>query len=342
MPDIMGKSVDQLVTLEIRNRAMNIGIMGRLYEAALSEAGGRPLTTLAAEGLHQRLGKGDVVFIITGAGYPPLMPKGESDGPPGAAALAKVLYYGYGVVPIFVCEQIHADPVVASSEAAGVMIRNFEDAKQRRLGGVMLTAPAHPGDAIKWAREILDRHSPKAVISTERLGPNEKGMIHGATGLVKDPKTIVDLSPLIDESRVRGIFSIGIGDNGNEFGFGRIHEKVKELVPYAKKCQCPCGAGMATTVKTDVLIPASVSNWGCYGVEAMLAFLLKNPNLMHTPEEEKRVILACLDAGGLEARYCTKRFIVDGMPGETSMAIVRLLGDIVRINLAPADRGVAH
>lgn len=286
MPDIMGKSVDQMVTLEIRNRAMNIGVMSRLYEAALSEAGGRPLTTLAAEGLHQRLGKGDVVFILTGAGYPPLMPKGESDGPPGAAALARVLYYGYGAVPIFVCEQIHADPIAASSEAAGVMIRSFEEAKQKRLGGVMLTAPANQGEVVEWAAEICDRYTPKALVSAERLGPNEKGSIHGATGLVKQPGSIVDLTPLIDELRKRGVFSIGIGDNGNEFGFGRIHETVKEVVPYGKECQCSCGAGMATIVKTDVLIPASVSNWGCYGVEAMLAFMLKNSNLMHTPQEE--------------------------------------------------------
>ena len=338
----MGQFVDRLITLEIRNRAMNIGVMGRLYEAALLEAGGRPLTTLAAEGLIKHVGKGDSVFIITGAGYPPVMPKGESDGPPGAAALAKILYYGIGAVPIFVSEQLHKDPIVASSEAAGVMIRSFEEAKERRLGGVMATAPNSQEEVAGWAAEIFDRYRPKALISTERLGPNEKGVVHGATGLGKQLGPLIDLSPLIDESHKGGVFSIGIGDNGNEFGFGRIHETVKAVMPYGGKCQCPCGAGMATVVKTDVLIPASVSNWGCYGIEAMLAFMLKNRDLMHTPEEEKRVLLACLDAGGLEARYCTKRFIVDGMPGETSMALIRLLGDMVRINLAPPDRGVAH
>ena len=56
MPDIMGQFVDRLITLEIRNRAQNFGVMGRPYEAALSEAGGRPLTTLAAEGLVERVG----------------------------------------------------------------------------------------------------------------------------------------------------------------------------------------------------------------------------------------------------------------------------------------------
>ncbi len=342
MPYIMGEFVDQLVTLEMRNRAMNIGVMGKLYRAALAEAGGRSLTALAAEGIAKRVGKGDVVFLIAGAGYPPLMPKGESDGPPGVAALARILYYGLGGIPVFVSEQIHAGPIMASSEAAGVMIRSFEEAQGRRLGGVMLTAPNHQEKVVGWASEIFARYRPKALICAERLGPNEKGVVHGATGLGKELGSIIDLSPLIGEAERRGVFSVGIGDNGNEFGFGRIYETVREVMPHGKKCQCSCGGGMATVIKTDVLIPASVSNWGCYGVEAVLAFLLKNRDLMHTPEEEKRVLFACLEAGGLEARYCSKRFIVDGMPGETSMAVVRLLGDMVRINLAPPDRGVAH
>lgn len=342
MPYIMGESVDQLISMEIRNRAMNIGVMGKLYRAALAEAGGRSLTALAAEGIVKHVSRGDVLFLITGAGYPPLMPRGESDGPPGVAALARILYYGMGAIPVFVSEQIHAGPIMASSEAAGVMIRSFEEAKERRLGGVMLTAPNKQANVKGWASEIFDRYRPKAMICAERLGPNEKGIVHGATGLEIGLGSIIDLSPLISEAECRGVFSVGIGDNGNEFGFGRIYETVREVMPRGKKCQCPCGGGMATVTKTDVLIPASVSNWGCYGVEAVLAFLLKNRDFMHTPEEEKRILLACLEAGGLEARYCTKRFIVDGMPGETSMAVVRLLGDMVRINLAPPDRGVAH
>ena len=102
MPYIIGEAVDQLISLEIRNRAMNIGIMGKLYRAALAEAGGRSLTALAAEGIVKHVSRGDVVFLITGAGYPPLMPRGESDGPPGVAALARILYYGIGAIPVFV------------------------------------------------------------------------------------------------------------------------------------------------------------------------------------------------------------------------------------------------
>ena len=64
--------------------------------------------------------------------------------------------------------------------------------------------------------------------------------------------------------------------------------------------------------------------------------------LVQDPETERRIIRACLDAGGWEMRYCTSRFIVDGAEGESSMAIVQLLRDMVRQNIAPPDRGLSH
>lgn len=341
MSDIIGEYVDRLITIEMKNRAMPHGIIHKLYDAARAEAG-RPLTALAAEGIVKRVSKGDVVFIITGAGYPPVMPNGESDGPPGAAVMGRMLYYGLGAVPIYITEEKHAGPVIASSEAAGVMIRSFDEAKNRRLGGVSVTAPIRQTEVPNWTLEIFDRFQAKVVISTERLGPNEKGVIHGATGLAKDPATIVDLSPIIYEAEKRRVFSVGVGDHGNELGFGRIHKEVKNIMPHGQKCQCPCAAGMATVVKTDVVIPAFISNWGCYGIAAMIAFLLKRPDLCHTPEEEKRIVLACLNAGGLESHYCTRRFMVDGARAECGMAAVELLNEMVRLNLADPDTGPAH
>lgn len=73
------------------------------------------------------------------------------------------------------------------------------------------------------------------VIPNERLSPNEKGIIHGATGLA-GWKPMVDLSPLIAEAERRGVFSVGVGDFGNELGFGRIHGAVKEIQPFGKRC----------------------------------------------------------------------------------------------------------
>ncbi len=71
MPDIIGEYVDRLVTVEMRNRGMNHGIVRQIYDEARKEGGGRPITTRAAEALVERVKPGDVVFIVTGAGYFP-------------------------------------------------------------------------------------------------------------------------------------------------------------------------------------------------------------------------------------------------------------------------------
>ena len=343
MPDYIGEHIDRLITTEIKNRGMPHGFLIELYEVARKEAGGRPLTTLAAEGLVRSVGKGDAVFLMTGAGYPPHLPKGESDGPPGAAALARALYWGLGAVPVYVCEANHADPVIASSEGAHIMVKDFADARDLRLGAAIATSPSSSAEVADWAKAIYDEYQPKALISIERLGPNEHGIHNSATGWTIGEETgIVDLTPVVTEAEARGVFSIGTGDHGNEIGFGRIHEDVKRIMPQGAKSQSGTPGGMATVAKADVLIPAMSSNWGAYGVEAALAYLLKDPNLVHSPEMDRAIVTKCIEAGGLEAMYCSTNFLVDNCEGESSMAIVQLLGDMVRLNLRDPDVGVAH
>jgi hypothetical protein len=340
MPDIIGTNVDRLITVEMRNRAMNHHIIGPIYEEARREGGGRPITASAAEALKERVGAGDTVLIVTGAGYAPEAPNGESDGPPGAAALARALFWGLKAVPVYVTEECHAPPVVASSQAAGIMVRDFELARTRRMGASLVTAPTTQEDIADWAREVFDTYRPKAIVAIERLGPNDQGILHYSTGVV--PENYVDISALFDEARSRGVLSIGIGDNANEIGFGRIHSFMQDFHPYGRRCQYEGGTGVPTVVPTDIFLPASVSNWGAYGIAAMLGFLCRNVDLVQTPELERKIVTACLDAGGWEMRYCTSRFIVDGTEGESSMSIVQLLRDMVRVNIAPLDRGLSH
>lgn len=340
MPDIIGENLDRLVTVEMRNRGMNHGIIHRIYEEARREGGGRPITARAGQALVDRVKPGDTVFIVTGAGYAPEAPNGESDGPPGAAALARALFWGLKAVPVYVTEPCHAPPVIAASQAAGIMVRDSELARSRRMGACLETAPQQQAEVAEWASRLFDAHRPAAIIAIERLGPNEHGILHYSTGVV--PSNCVDIAALFDEARRREVLSIGIGDNGNEIGFGRIHGFMKDFHPYGRRCQYAGGVGVPTVVSTDIFLPASISNWGAYGIAAMLGFLKKNVDLVQTPELERRIVTACLDAGGWEMRYCTSRFIVDGTEGESSMAIAQLLRDMVRVNVAPPDRGLSH
>ena len=188
---------------------------------------------------------------------------------------------------------------------------------------------------------MFARYSPAALIFTERLGPNRQGIIHGSTG-ISGFLPMVDLSPILTEATERKVVSIGIGDAGNEIGFGRIFNAVREIQEPGAVCRCSCGDGMATVAATDVLVVASVSNWGAYAIDACLAHLLGREDLPQSPKMAERVIQACFDGGGYEAVFCTQRYLVDGIAGETSIGLTQILREMVRISLLPADSGPAH
>jgi len=170
MLDMVGEAVDRLITIEAKNPGMPHGVLLPMYLAARKANGDKPVTMSAAEGLKKHLGKGDVVFIMTGAGYEPTMPKGESDGPPGAASLARILYRGLGAIPVFVNEECHADPIVASSEAAGLMVKLFEQARDRHLGAAIVNAPTQQSKIKAWVAKLYADYNPKAVVSTQPPG----------------------------------------------------------------------------------------------------------------------------------------------------------------------------
>ena len=115
----------------------------------------------------------------------------------------------------------------------------------------------------------------------------------------------VDIAPVVAEAVRRGILTIGVGDHGNEIGFGAIREAVTLAMPQ--------GGTLCDTTTTDLVVPAMMSNWGCYGIEAALACLLGAASLLHSPAQEERIIRACLDAGGVEAMFTSTDFMVDGL-----------------------------
>jgi D-glutamate cyclase len=254
--------------------------------------------------------------------------------------LARILYEGLGAVPVFVSATGQHIPIVASSRAAGLNVKDsFEHACDWGLGAALATAPADQSQVADWAAGLFDEMKPKAVFSTECIGPRKDGLLYTATGLpLNGPDTkfwgCIDISPVWTEAEKRGIFRVGVGDWGNELGFGTIWSAMARHVPK--------GEIMATVTKADVVVPAANSNWGTIGVEACLAFLLKRPELMHTPEEGERILRACLDAGGYESIYCSTGFSVDFLEEEAEMALAQLLGSFLRQKRSSVDMGMTH
>jgi hypothetical protein len=320
---VIGRHIDRLVTVEARISPTSRNVIVHLYEAACAAQGGGPLSILAAQQILQHLGPGKVVFLTTGAGDPRYLPAGETDGPPGVAALALAIHAATGAVPLLFTEEPFRENLAATTLAAGLGIRSPEHALNTGFTTAILPL-AHDDSAEQQAASYLDTYKPAMVISIEKIGPNKHGIAHTSTGT----PTAADRARaecLFDEAARRGIPSLGIGDNGNELGFGLIADAVAKYKPNGER--------LCTRVKTDVLVPANTSNWGAYAVEAALAALVGKPELMHSAETERRMIEACVAAHGVDGSTGRHTLQVDGMPADASCAIVTLLGCIVRNGL---------
>jgi hypothetical protein len=194
-------------------------------------------------------------------------------------------------------------------------------------------------DTRGWVREIVDTYKPTAMVFIEKGGPNEKGIFHTILGTAKTDDVIAYGHYFVEEARARGIFTIGIGDGGNEIGFGRIHASVKDIQPAGHTCRCPCGSGIATVVGTDVLICAAVSNWGSYGLAAMLGLLTNRLDALQDEETQWRIIEANVRAGGMDGAYARQILGEDGVSVKTSQALITMLHQIIYNGSRELSRG---
>jgi hypothetical protein len=337
--DLIAENADRLVNLDISG----YGVIRSLYEAARAYHK-RPLTLLAAERLLEAIRPCDYFFATSGWVMPGFYPVGETDGPIGAAALGRALGIGLGGRMVVLTEETMVPITVATCRGAGLnvlteadMVRAPREPNPHNLYCLILPFPIDDDAAIKEAGRLFDKYRPKALVAIEKNGPNRKGVYHMVGGF-DNSDCVAKAARLFEEAARRKVLTIGIGDRGNEIGFGAIEEVPRRLLPFGRKCTCPCGAGVVDATTVDVLVTAAVSNWGVYGIAACLAALLDRPEVLHDPATESRMLHCCIDAGGVDGFSCRPIPVTDGMPEAVHVSIVTLLNEIVR---APAPRGPA-
>lgn len=330
--EILAESIDTLTTVEMTAIGPGRGIVRPLYDAAVKAQGGSPIL-IAAKRLVDTVKPGSTVILSTGIVIPDFMPVGESDGPPGIAALCSILSHGLGALPIILCEAETAGPIRDTVEAIGLPVRPYESAKRLATAVVIEEFTADPGVAPAEAEQLLGRMSPSAIIASEKLGVNQVGVTHTSTGKRLDAKRL-RIETLICAAQNRGIYTLAIGDNGNEVGFGIIASAVREHKPYGRTCQCECAAGLACVNVTDNLIVATVSNWGCYGLTAMIAGLIDRVDLIPHREDVRRMIDACVRAGGIDGATAMQSMTVDGIPSDVEESMAEMLRVIVSMGLS--------
>jgi len=120
---LVGRHIDRLTTVEARISPTSRNVIVQLHDAACLAQGGGPLSMLAARQILQHLGPGKTVFLTTGAGDPRWLPTGETDGPPGVAALALAIHAATGAVPLLFTEAEFIENLAATTLAVGLGIR---------------------------------------------------------------------------------------------------------------------------------------------------------------------------------------------------------------------------
>ncbi len=288
------ENIDRLTQVEMRPQGLPVGIISRLYDHA--RKGGEPIAmksaiALRAPSVHR-------VACVTGIAGGPL-PVGEVDGPIGAAALANAL----------VATGKQADVVVPQP-----MLHVIDAVRtaMRASFGVVEDQGASP--------ESYD-----AAVTIEKLGRNRKGLYHSIFGAIIDGQRPLG-DEFIEAMTRAGRPTVGIGDGGNEIGFGAIFDYAREVVPRGADCGCPCGDGIVTATATSIVFPASVSNFGAYAVVTALGVLEGKPLLLPSADRiaagvEAAVTNGCLEGGTFEPG----RLADDGIPIEGVEAYVHLL-----------------
>jgi hypothetical protein len=324
--EIVGYEIDHLVSIELWLKLQ--GKVRILQEAAQKQLG-EPMTYAAAEKLMERVREKDIVAIGTGF-VTDADETCETDGPIGAAALARSIRIAFNATPVIFTEHGNLGIVSAACRGIGLNVkRSPDEAGKARFGVCVADFPMKNDEANKEAIKILDQYQPSAIISIERPGKNIKGVYHSFRGF-DISGTSAKFDYMFELGNERGILTIGIGDVGNELGMGNIRETVLQHVPYAKKCLCPCGSGTACAVSSKVPVIAAVSNWGAYGIAAVLATMKERFEVLHDSLLERRAIRECVDAGAIDGETGRCEPAVDGSSDELHAAITNLLSKVIR------------
>ena len=171
--------------------------------------------------------------VLIGTGFP-VTDTFETDGPVGAIALYEAL------------EKLGAEPWLACGPPLSQRIA--EDYR------VIELAARNVADAAAEAKANLEKFKPAAVISIERPGLSADGCYYNMRG-----EDITPRSAFFDAYMdLADCPTLAIGDGGNEIGMGNIREAIATLDINAAETGC------------DELLVADVSNWGAYGIIALL------------------------------------------------------------------------
>jgi hypothetical protein len=182
-------------------------------------------------------------FFVPG-GEPPAA---ETDGPAGAALLARAFRRSGLTV------RIATDSICAAACEVAVRAAGAPDVPVDAL---------EPGESCLSLVETWRAAGIDWVIAIERAGPAMDGVPRNMRG-----GALTDYVARLDRLFMAGPWrTIGVGDGGNELGMGAVPVGLIAA-------NVPLGDRVACVVPADFLITAGVSHWGAYALLAALGVL---------------------------------------------------------------------
>ena len=320
----IGESLDKLMSLDLTSR----GAVLKLYEAARTLQG-EPLTAAAAGALAEAIKPGDPVLIITGFPSRSWLVEGltETDGPVGAAVLARVLEQALGAIPVIVTDARLVEYSVACTRAAGLIVTDLKRTLRSKptpptaAAAAVIPFTTDGAEGPAQAVAMLDDLKPAAVIAVEMPGRAADGRHYNVSGREIPSHLVARGDALFDEANRRGVLTVGIGDGGNELGMGKLASVVAETVSH--------GGRVACVVPAQVTVASCISNWGAYAVAAAVAAAAKSPDVLAQIEIE-RIIARCVDLGAIDGLSARPDSMVDGTPTPLNRYVLDLMHFVVR------------
>jgi len=228
--------------------------------------------------------------VLIGTGFP-VAGTFESDGPIGAIALYHVLSY-LEYKPVFVC----APPI------SKVLARDF------RTYEICI---ADWDVSCLLAKKALAELAPALIVSIERPGITVDGNYYNMRG-DKITRFAAKFDCFFESCHCP---TLAFGDGGNEIGMGNVYQAVAKL------------AITPSITCSDELVISTVSNWGVYGVIALLSNML-NDDLLRLFDPEK-IMDHLMKKGCLDGVTLRPTRGEDGLPIGVGITIIDELRGIV-------------
>ncbi|WP_439100976.1 glutamate cyclase domain-containing protein [Congregibacter sp.] len=236
--------------------------------------------------------------VLIGTGFP-VLHTFETDGPLGAIALYRALeHLGKD------CHLACADPLAS---ALGT------DFKVLKLEAFDLEK------GLAEARDALASLKPDVVLSIERPGLAADQRYYNMRGEDISPRCAI-FDYYLTQSQAP---SIAIGDGGNEIGMGKLQAEVSALDIHGAATSC------------DELLVADVSNWGGYGLIAVLEALTQTPLLELITHDETLRYLS--EHGSIDGVTRENTLTEDGLPAAAGAELLTELQRLVNTHNRSMD-----